>query len=135
MAYNQIEKEDKGSQPESMDTTTSPTTLKRKHSELGIASFIISIVSILIFLSLILAYFGPINPYTTITPHWISLMYKILSYSTWPLPFAPLLALGLGIGGLIQKDRKKIFAIFGTIFSAVVIVCSCLLLFMLASTI
>jgi hypothetical protein len=28
------------------------------------------------------------------------------------------LALGLGIAGLVQKNRKKIFAVLGTIFSA-----------------
>lgn len=33
-----------------------------------------------------------------------------------------LVALGFGIAGLIQKDRKKIFAILGTIFSAVTFV-------------
>ena len=32
---------------------------------------------------------------------------------------ASLVALGLGIGGLIQKDRKKIFAILGTVFAAI----------------
>jgi hypothetical protein len=32
-----------------------------------------------------------------------------------------LVALGLGIGGLIQKDRKKVFAILGTIFSGLTI--------------
>ncbi|MFM7148551.1 MAG: hypothetical protein ACKO23_01795 [Gemmataceae bacterium] len=29
-------------------------------------------------------------------------------------------ALGLGIGGLIEKDKKKIFAILGTVFAAII---------------
>jgi hypothetical protein len=33
-----------------------------------------------------------------------------------------LVALGLGIGGLFQKDRKKIFPILGTIFSTLAII-------------
>jgi hypothetical protein len=32
--------------------------------------------------------------------------------------FVALIASGLGIAGLIQKDRNKIYAVFGTIFSA-----------------
>ncbi|MFN5869170.1 MAG: hypothetical protein ACK46A_07565 [Akkermansiaceae bacterium] len=32
---------------------------------------------------------------------------------------AALIALGLGIAGLLQKERKKIFAILGIVFSAV----------------
>jgi len=33
-----------------------------------------------------------------------------------------LVALGLGISGLLHKERKQIFAILGTIFSAVIVV-------------
>lgn len=32
-----------------------------------------------------------------------------------------LVSLGLGIGGLVQKDRQKIFAILGTTFSGLII--------------
>ena len=32
-----------------------------------------------------------------------------------------LIALGLGIGGLVQKERKKVFAILGIVFSALTI--------------
>jgi hypothetical protein len=35
---------------------------------------------------------------------------------------AALVALGLGIGGLLQKERKKIFAILGAVFSSVCLV-------------
>ncbi|MGU5664466.1 hypothetical protein, partial [Aeromonas sanarellii] len=35
---------------------------------------------------------------------------------------AALVALGLGIAGLLQKERKKLFAILGTVFSAVSLV-------------
>ena len=35
--------------------------------------------------------------------------------------FVALAALGLGIAGLVQRDRKKTFAILGTVFSALTI--------------
>ena len=36
--------------------------------------------------------------------------------------FLALIGLGLGIGGMLEKNRKNIFAILGTVFSALVIV-------------
>ena len=36
--------------------------------------------------------------------------------------FASLVALGLGIGGLTEKDQKKLYAILGTVFSVVTLV-------------
>ena len=41
-----------------------------------------------------------------------------------PFLFAALVSLGLGIGGLLQKERKKVFAILGTVFSAAIILCT-----------
>ena len=80
--------------------------MKKKHSEFGIASLIINVVYV-IFIVLII-----INQYLQYlyTGHfrdYFLLIYLLVS----------LLAFGLGIGGLMQKDRKKLFAILGIIFS------------------
>jgi hypothetical protein len=93
---------------------------EQKHSGLGIASFITSIVSgILIFLLIVIA--GAMEVSTpggmdekSAGAMMVGLFFVFLG--------ASLVALGLGIAGLLQKDRKKIFAILGTIFSAVTIV-------------
>ncbi len=76
--------------------------MELKHSELGIASFSINIVS----------------GFVTIFA-WSHMWYFF--YFFLGILFTSLVALGLGIGGLRQKDRKKLFAILGTIFSAFLI--------------
>ena len=84
--------------------------MKKKHSDLGIASFIINVVYV-IFIVLI-----SINQYLQYiyTEHfrdYFLLIYLLVS----------LLAFGLGIGGLMQKDRKKLFVNLGIIFSVLTI--------------
>ncbi len=92
---------------------------QQKHSGLGIASFIISIVSGVF---IILLYLGSAIFEMSTT--------RGLSYSTatilglcinlcWGGSF---LALGLGIGGLFPKEQKRVFSILGTVFSSVTIV-------------
>lgn len=91
-----------------------------KNSGLGIASFITSILSgILIFILIVVAGImetstpGGINEQS---PQAIIVGLFILAFS-----FLCLVALGLGIAGLIQKNRKKLFAVLGTVFSTVTI--------------
>ena len=50
----------------------------------------------------------------------IALVVLIARYRLNPFITITLVSLGLGIGGLVQKERKKIFAILGTIFSATI---------------
>jgi hypothetical protein len=92
----------------------------QKHSGLGISSFsIIMIVSIFItLLYFIYRYIFPENTY----------LFMILIYALYASPLISLVAIGLGIGGLIQKNQKKIFAILGTIFSVMVLMLSCVAL-------
>ena len=93
--------------------------MEQKHSKLGISSFGISIGLIIFIIALrfiivndnTYAYsLPPSNTLTTARSMWTLSKYGLL------------VALGLGIGGLLQKDRKKIFAILGTIFSAMTII-------------
>ena len=52
----------------------------------------------------------------------------MVGFAIFALMSAELVALGLGIAGLLQKERKKIFAIFGVVFSAGTIVLTILLM-------
>lgn len=93
---------------------------ERKHSGLGIASFVTSIASgILIFLLIVIA-----GVMETSTPGGMdeeSVGAVMVGLFLLAFLAASCVALGLGIGGLIKKDRKKIFAILGTIFSSVIL--------------
>jgi hypothetical protein len=93
----------------------------QKHSGLGIASFITSIVSgILILLLIVVA--GVMEASTPGGLDEESAGAFIVGLFLIAFLMAALVALGLGIGGLLQKERKNIFAILGTVFSAVSLV-------------
>lgn len=93
----------------------------KKHSGLGIASFITSIVSgISIFLLIVIA-----GVMEASTPEGIdaeSVGAVVVGLFLFAFLGTTLVALGLGVGGLVQKDRNKTFAILGTVFSAVAFV-------------
>ena len=91
-----------------------------KHSGLGIASFITSIVSaILMFVIISIA--GIMQASTPGGVNEKSSGMMIVGLFLFLFLGTSLVALGLGIGGLFQKGRKKIFAIVGIVFSAVTI--------------
>jgi hypothetical protein len=94
---------------------------EKKHSGLGIASFITIIVSgILFFCGIGILWLVKVS-----TPGGVERIYAngmLIGVSYYTILLASLIALGLGIGGLFQKERKKIFAILGIVFSAVTIV-------------
>lgn len=93
----------------------------QKHSGLGIASFITSIVSgILIFLLIVIA--GVMESTTPGGMNEESTGAVMVGLFLFAFLGSSLVALGLGIGGLIQKDRKNIYAVLGTVFAAVVLV-------------
>ncbi|HLU13523.1 MAG TPA: hypothetical protein VKZ64_06150 [Arenimonas sp.] len=94
--------------------------MEAKHSGLGIASFIISLVAgLAILIAIVIAGIMEANTPGGIdenSPEAILLGLVLIG-----MMFLDLVALGLGIGALFQRDRKKIFAILGTIFSGVVV--------------
>ncbi len=95
-----------------------PTTLR--HSGLGIASFMISMVVIgffffLLFLAVIIAVIGPDLADTNST--MISTIGAFLMLSV----FASLVGVGFGFAGLKQINRKKVFSILGLIFNLMII--------------
>ena len=91
-----------------------------KHSRLGIASFIVSLVTLLLFFLIILI----AGVYATNNPGAIEQeMSPFLIFIGFITIFALLLCLvgiGLGIAGALQKDRKVVFAVLGLIFNAVI---------------
>ncbi len=89
----------------------------QKHSEAGVASFVISIIVIAIAL------------FPLFLDNNFSRVIKddALEGKSVGLFLAMLLSLVLGITGLFQKDRQKIFAIIGTVISASIVSCIALL--------
>ncbi len=92
-----------------------------KHSGLGITSFITSLVSgVLLFILFAVA--GVLQASTPGGMNEESASAVLIGLFLFAFLFVALVALGLGIAGLLQKDRKKVFAVLGTIFSGVTIV-------------
>lgn len=86
------------------------------HSGFGIASFVVSIAASL--LSIVLIVIAAILEVTT--PGGMneeSVAAILVGLSMLGLFTAGIVALGLGIGGLFQKNRKKIFTVLGIVFS------------------
>jgi len=95
----------------------------QKNSGLGLASFITSVVSgVLIFLTIVVA--GVLQVTTPGGVDENSATNIIIGLFIIGFLFATLVAIGLGIGGLFQKERKKIFSILGIIFSSVTLLCT-----------
>jgi len=115
MVYTEILKENT---PQALGISKGRIMEKQKHSGLGIASFITSVVSgILIFVMIVVA-----GVMETTTPGGIdenSAGAVMVGLFLFAFLGGSLVALGLGIGALMQKDRKKVFAILGTVFSTV----------------
>ncbi len=101
--------------------------MELKHSGMGIASFIISIVgSVSMFVLFVLA-----GVMATSRPGGMdesSAQAVVLGLLIIGMLFVNLVALGLGMAGLFQKERKKVFVILGTIFSGITVVLTVVLL-------
>ncbi|MEO0794829.1 MAG: hypothetical protein AAFX93_06695 [Verrucomicrobiota bacterium] len=94
--------------------------MELKHSGPGIASFITSILgAVLIFATFIAA--GAIE---TTTPGGVdeeSPIAIVIGFAIIGLVLAQIIAFVLGIVGLFQQERKKLFPILGTVFSGLFI--------------
>ncbi|UCG79481.1 MAG: hypothetical protein JSV21_05485 [Nitrospirota bacterium] len=90
--------------------------MELKHSGLGISSFITSIISglAMFFLVIIAAMMESAGGIDEESAQAIILGLFVIGFL-----FLSLISFGLGIAGLLQKNRKKIFAILGTVFSGV----------------
>lgn len=95
--------------------------MEPKHSGLGIASFVVSITAA-IFIFVLIAVAGALELSTPggIDEESVSVM--MIGLLLFAFLSASVVALGLGIGGLFQNDRKNVFAILGTVFSALTLI-------------
>jgi hypothetical protein len=100
---------------------SAPIAIERKHSGLGISSFVISLgAGFAMFVLFCVAGFME-----TTTPGGIdekSGVAVVLGLVIFAVIAVHLLGLGLAIGGLTQKDRKKVFSILGLVFNGLIIV-------------
>lgn len=91
-----------------------------KHSGLGIASFITSLVSgVILFILVVIA--GVMEASSIGGMDENSVGAVILGLFLIFFIAVCMVALGLGIGGLFQRERKKIFAILGVVFSGIAV--------------
>ncbi len=101
--------------------------MELKHSGMGIASFIISIIgSVSMFVLFALA--GAMEASKPGGMDERSTQVVVLGLLIIIILFANLVAVGLGVAGLFQKERKKVFAILGTIFSGITVILTVALL-------
>ena len=90
--------------------------MDQKHSGMGIASFIISLViGVGVFLAIVIA--GVIKVANPESLHNESIGTALLGLFIIGCLFINLIGIGLGIAGLVQKNRKRIFSILGTIIN------------------
>lgn len=93
----------------------------QKHSGFGIASFTISlIVAFLIFIALIYVLYMDATSMGGVDEK--SPLVIILGLLIFLLLLADIVAVGFGIAAFFHKDRKKIFAILGLIFSGATLI-------------
>ena len=103
-----------------------PITASLPHSGLGITSFIISLVAGVGLLAL----FG-IAGVAEAQPNGLdeeSHMAGVLGLLMLLTALAQIVALGLGIAGLVQAGRSKLFSVLGTVFASTALFGSLLLL-------
>lgn len=103
----------------------------RKHSRIGIASSVIGIVAALIFcLAFILAFgygFSMVAQNPSFQVDQSSPTVLSLGLVMCISPLLSLIGVGLGIGGVVQKNDKKIFGIIGLVLNLLIILVFCVL--------
>ena len=98
-----------------------PSEVSMKHSGIGIASFSMS-VGILIVTFVLVVVAGVMEASTPGGINEVSPAAIMLGLSIIGMVLLNIVAFGLGIGTMFQKDRKKLFGILGMSFSALTIV-------------
>ena len=115
---------------------TRVTAERSGHSRLGIASFVIAIVTTVLFVVLLVVIFdtagrllGDVDP-QSVTPQDLQRNLEenpgstgVLGVAGFGLAATPLLYLlgaALGIAGLVQKQRGRLFAVLGTVSNGLI---------------
>ncbi len=98
-----------------------PQEASSKHSKMGIASFIISIVQgIVTMVTMVMA--GVVTTWGPQAEHQTAFM--IIGFIIFGGIFAHITGTGLGIAGVCQRNSKKVFSVLGLIlnFGAVLVI-------------
>ncbi len=110
-----------------MEEQPPPVQPSQKHSGIGITSFVISIVAaIAIFVVFVIA--GILEASTPGGLDEKSAAAIITGLGIIALILVDIVALGLGIAGLFQRERIKLFAILGAVFSFATVGCTIVLI-------
>ena len=107
-----------------------------KHSRLGIASFVIAVLTTVLFVLLLVVIFGAAGQLLgdadpqSVTPQDLQQNLEespgttgvlgVAGFGLVASPFLYLLGAALGIAGLIQKRRKRLFSVLGTVANGVI---------------
>jgi hypothetical protein len=104
-----------------METVQKPQPLK--HSGLGVASFIlgVSLLLLTVFAFGLAGYFEATTPGGMQETDAAAMLIGLLLLFCWA---GQLVGVGLGIAGCCQRERRKIFAILGLTFSAMMLLLS-----------
>lgn len=109
---------------------------ENRHSRLGIASFVIAVLTTVLFVVLLVVIFsaagqllGGVDP-QNVTPQDLERNLQqspgttgvlgVAGFGLVASPFLYLLGAALGIAGLIQKSRKRLFSVLGTVANGVI---------------
>lgn len=110
---------------------------ENKHSRLGVASFVIAVLTTVLFVVLFVVIFnaagqllGGVDP-QQVTPQDLERNLQESPGTTGVLgaagfgvlasPFLYLLGAALGVAGLVQKRRKRLFAVLGTVANVAIL--------------
>lgn len=98
-----------------------PDEAPRKHSGLGIASFVLAIsVLVLTFVLVVIA--GVMEASTPGGMDEESPELIVVGLAIIGMVVLNVVAFGLGIGGMFQKDRKKLYAVLGMSFATLTVI-------------
>lgn len=109
---------------------------ENRHSRLGIASFVTAVLTTVLFVVLLVVIFsaagqllGGVDP-QNVTPQDLERNLQqspgttgvlgVAGFGLVASPFLYLLGAALGIAGLIQKRRKRLFSVLGTVANGVI---------------
>ena len=106
---------------------------ENRHSRMGIASFVISILATVLVVTLFIiaavigtSAFGNVQDPQSIDPQSLQESPALVGLAAVGLGMLAsiafyLLGLGLGVAGIIQRRRKRLFAVLGAIFNGIVL--------------
>ncbi len=109
------------------------TTRENKHSRMGIASFAISVLTTVLVVILFVAAsvigssaFGDVEDPQSMDPQSLQDSPVLAGLALVGLGFLActalyLLGLALGVAGIVQRRRQRLFAVLGTVFNGIIV--------------